>query len=245
MPWQVELHDTYGCTAHVAAWNKAFPGTKRKPDIPLLEHGEIMIDGIGAVIYIAEALDGPDLIPKSPLRKGFNHDVYMAFIDNLGRHGVGGVHKCLQASNVRELKEAIKQTIKGLTRMNDVLKEKALDGGPFTEGPDFSFVECIAAPWLLRMYIALPHWRKVDPLELADDAGLDRVAQWFRAMLERPSVKSTAPPLGVKDIVRVWGNTVPVWDTPDGTAPEGVYEKPLSHTERMALFRPVEKPAGG
>ena len=59
-------------------------------------------------------------------------------------------------------------------------------------GEAFSTAEVVAAPWVERMALMLPHWRNVDVFALCDSHGLTLTSKWLRAVLARPSVVATS-----------------------------------------------------
>jgi len=67
-------------------------------------------------------------------------------------------------------------------------------------GEAFSHAEAVAAPWVERMLLMLPHWRGLDPVRLCEVQGLPRTASWMQAVAARPSVQSTSA--GEEEMVR-------------------------------------------
>jgi glutathione S-transferase len=83
----------------------------------------------------------------------------------------------------------------GLICANAFLSEGSKDG-PFLLGERFSLAECHAAPFLQRCCAILPEFTRVDPLQLCDELGLDRLKVWIEAVLVRPSVVMTGVSMG-------------------------------------------------
>lgn len=93
---EFDIRYPQGCEELAVKWRDAF-GSKMKPNIPLLEHGDVMLPHPYVICeYIAEAVPGHALMPTDPVRKGIVRLMKFVFDNNLGRHGIGGVHACLQ-----------------------------------------------------------------------------------------------------------------------------------------------------
>ena len=89
-----------------------------------------------------------------------------------------------------------------LERLNESLE--SLDGtGPFVCGEHFSMAECVTAPFVQRADFVLSHYLGMNVLELCQRHGYERAAAWWKAVLERPSVKETASPDPRSSIQRV------------------------------------------
>ena len=54
--------------------------------------------------------------------------------------------------------------------------------------------ECVVAPFVQRADFMLRYKLGFDVLQTCQDKGYTRAAQWWRAVLERPSVVQTATP---------------------------------------------------
>jgi glutathione S-transferase len=89
------------------------------------------------------------------------------------------------------LLESFKEGLIGV----DALLRGSKDG-PFLLGNSFSLAECNAAPFLQRCCAILPEFTRVDPLQLCDELGLDRLKVWIEAVLMRPSVVTTGVSMG-------------------------------------------------
>lgn len=63
----------------------------------------------------------------------------------------------------------------------------------FFLGPWYSTAECLCTPYVARMVEVLPECRGLDVMAECERRGLDRVAGWMAACLERPSARQTSP----------------------------------------------------
>jgi glutathione S-transferase len=76
------------------------------------------------------------------------------------------------------------------------------DSGPFLFGERFSLAECNVAPFLQRACTVLPAFtgqggnddKLVNPMDLCDDLGLERLKRWIPAVLAHPAVIATGAP---------------------------------------------------
>lgn len=66
-------------------------------------------------------------------------------------------------------------------------------GGPYFLGRQYSLAEVACTPWIARLALVLPEWRGFDVVQECRAAGLERVAAWAVACLERPSAVRTDP----------------------------------------------------
>lgn len=66
---------------------------------------------------------------------------------------------------------------------------------PFLLGDDFSYAECVAAPWVQRFYVTLPYFRGID-FEGDVLRTFDSLPHWMRAVRDRESCKASICPEG-------------------------------------------------
>jgi len=59
-------------------------------------------------------------------------------------------------------------------------------------GGRFSLAEVVAAPWVERILLMLPHWRAIDACRLCESQGLLATRDWLVAVSQRPSVVETS-----------------------------------------------------
>jgi glutathione S-transferase len=77
-----------------------------------------------------------------------------------------------------------------LAVVDDLLRDRT---GDFILGENFSYAECIAAPWIQRCYVTLPYFRGID---FEDDilSRFDFMSTWMRAVCDRPSCVTSRCP---------------------------------------------------
>ncbi|KAI2503254.1 glutathione S-transferase [Fragilaria crotonensis] len=75
--------------------------------------------------------------------------------------------------------------------------------GPFVCGEHFSMAECVTAPFVQRADFVLSDYLGMNVLDLCHRNGYERAGAWWKAVLERPSVKETASPDPRSSIQRV------------------------------------------
>ena len=91
--------------------------------------------------------------------------------------------------------EARRALEEGMRAVDAFLCEYADGDGPFFFGESFSLAEEACAPFALRLMRVLPALRpQHDPASMLEALGLARLTTWLDAVVQRPSVTSTAPP---------------------------------------------------
>lgn len=153
--------------------------------VPLLEHGqELVIESTVVARYIAEYVGGPELYPRTPddlerIERFLARweDVETTYYD------------LLRASSDAQAEERRALFVDRLAAVDELL-----DRAPFLLGDDFSFAECISAPWVQRFFVTLPYFRGID----FDDVlrAFDALPGWMRAVRDRASCKESICPEG-------------------------------------------------
>ena len=153
--------------------------------VPLLEHGqELVIESTVVARYIARHVGGPELYPRTPddleRIEGFLSrwaEVETTYYD------------LLRASSDAQVEERRALFVDRLAAVDELL-----DRAPFLLGDDFSFAECVAAPWVQRFFVTLPYFRGID----FDDVlrAFDALPGWMRAVRDRASCKESICPEG-------------------------------------------------
>lgn len=181
----------YRKAAGEGAWGSA--------KVPLLEHGEnLVVESDLVAKYIAEHvhLDGrfnEDLYPSSSSYDACQQidafleiwlDVVDHYYDILTVPPSSGETGVMNTMNVFE---------RSLGALENVLSQNsASKDGAFVLGRKFSLAECIAAPWVQRFYVTLPHFRSVNFQETLLPFG--RTAKWMSAVRRRKSVVESKCP---------------------------------------------------
>ena len=204
------MDDKSACPEFVQLF-RAVAGAEEKVSVPLLTHGSAgLIESWVICEYIEEAFPGPQLMPATASQRASVRYMSELFRTRLGPGASGGVHALLATRSCGELERAQRLHLAALQALQAGLEIHSLGDGPFVNGAEWSLAETLAAPWLARMHMLLPVCRGLNTIELAQQAGLTRAAEWIQAVIERPSVRSSTP--AVEDVQRVWANCIPQWD---------------------------------
>lgn len=109
-------------------------------------------------------------------------------------------------ANLQQLKDGLVNTDAFLKRFSPQNKGDDNDG-PFLLGNQFSLAECTVAPFVQRSCVILPAFtgggggennnignEVIDPIEICNILGLDRLKSWIEAVCSRPSVQISSVP---------------------------------------------------
>ena len=173
--------------------------------VPLLEHGqELVIESTVVARYIAQYVGGPELYPRTPddlerIERFLERwaDVETTYYD------------LLRASSDAQAEERRALFVDRLAAVDELL-----DRAPFLLGDDFSFAECVAAPWVQRFFVTLsdsaweasrrhrlhciprrPYFRGID-FEGDVLRAFDALPGWMRAVRDRASCQESICPEG-------------------------------------------------
>ena len=153
--------------------------------VPLLEHGqELVIESTVVARYIAEYVGGPELYPRTPDDLERIERFLSRWIEVETTY-----YDLLRASSDAQVEERRALFVDRLAAVDELL-----DRAPFLLGDDFSFAECVAAPWVQRFFVTLPYFRGID----FDDVlrAFDALPGWMRAVRDRASCKESICPEG-------------------------------------------------
>lgn len=159
--------------------------------VPLLEHDKnLVIESDVVAKYVAQNIFGVD---------GKGDDLYPNNEDDLEQveqfmsswqQVTDTYYDLLRASSQKKVVERETLFVASLADVDDILKQRT---GDFILGENFSYAECIAAPWIQRFYVTLPYFRGID----VEDDILSRftfVSSWMRAVCHRPSCVTSICP---------------------------------------------------
>ena len=149
--------------------------------VPLLEvDGRQLFESTVINEYLDEVFGEPRLLPEDPVIRAQNRAWTMQSLDFLMAQGaMMGVRRIEEYQGSRHV------YIEKLKRL-----EAQLGDGPYFNGDKVSLVDFQYAPILLRQDI-LDRLYGTEVL-----SNVEKVAQWTRHLLERPSTKATLPPMG-------------------------------------------------
>ena len=153
--------------------------------VPLLEHGgQYVIESTVVARYIAEYVGGPELYPRTPddLERIERFLARWADVETT-------YYDLLRASSDAQVEERRALFVDRLAAVDELL-----DRAPFLLGDDFSFAECVAAPWVQRFFVTLPYFRGIDFDEVL--RAFDALPGWMRAVRDRASCKESICPEG-------------------------------------------------
>jgi len=178
----------------VELYAKANPIPNARAKVPLLQVGEdtFLCESMIVTEYIAEQYDR--LLPSN----SGDRAKMRLFVELCG--STFSYFNILRSVDSQEEFESNLETFRDGLRNADAFLKNSHPDGPFVLGDRFSLAECTVAPFVQRSCAVLPAFTgqngvpKVDPLQLCDDLGLDRIKQWIESVIERPSVVSTGVP---------------------------------------------------
>ena len=173
--------------------------------VPLLEHGqELVIESTVVTRYIAQHVGGPELYPRSAEDLERIERFLSCWTDVETTY-----YDLLRASSDAQAEERRALFVDRLAAVDELL-----DRAPFLLGDDFSFAECICAPWVQRFFVTLsgavsgssrrrrshhlprrPYFRGID-FEGDILRAFDSLAAWTRAVRDRASCQESICPEG-------------------------------------------------
>eukprot|EP00547_Thalassionema_nitzschioides_P010933 CAMPEP_0194262450 /NCGR_PEP_ID=MMETSP0158-20130606/46552_1 /TAXON_ID=33649 /ORGANISM="Thalassionema nitzschioides, Strain L26-B" /LENGTH=211 /DNA_ID=CAMNT_0039002607 /DNA_START=72 /DNA_END=705 /DNA_ORIENTATION=- len=144
--------------------------------VPLLEHGDnLVIESDVIAKYVAQNIDGveSDVVAKYVAQNidgvdGKGDDLYpdneedIQQIDKFvsrWQEVTDTYYDLLRASSQKKVTKLEPRFVKSLANIEDLLQYKS---GNFILGDNFSYAECIAAPWIQRFYVTMPYFRGID-----------------------------------------------------------------------------------
>ena len=158
--------------------------------VPLLEHGgDLVIESDVVAKYVAQEIDGvggmgEKLYPKT--------EEDMALIETFlsrWQYVTDTYYDFLRSTSQKEADKHEIHFFQSLGDIDDLLRERT---GAFILG-DFSYAECMSAPWIQRFFVTLPHFRCVD-FENEILERFDFVSSWMKAVCNRQSCLASRCP---------------------------------------------------
>eukprot|EP00884_Botryococcus_braunii_P010703 jgi/Botrbrau1/19634/Bobra.0003s0004.1 len=161
--------------------------------VPTIVDGDFKLtESLVVLDYLETAYpdSGLNLLPADPAERANVRLFAEQYTDKINSY----LFKFFQADSWPAVEELKPQFIKNLLSLDAFLKRHGSEeGGSFFLGGRYGWAEVVTAPFTARVLLTLPHYRKIDPLALAQENGADRLARWFQASIERASVKETMP----------------------------------------------------
>ena len=162
--------------------------------VPLLEHGDkLVIESDIVTKYISKYIKGVDgksdgLYPTNVE----DEELIDTFLDEWG--SVTDIYySILTATSQKEVDRCVATWIQSLEIIESILKQRTT--GDYLLGTDFSYAECISAPWIQRFYVTLPYFRGINFQEDILSANkFDCLSKWMGKVCNRPScIESKCP----------------------------------------------------
>lgn len=159
--------------------------------VPLLEHEDnVVIESDVVAKYVAQNIDGVD---------GKGDDLYPNAEEDVEQiqtfmsrwqEVTDTYYALLRASSQEEVEDCESAFIESLASIDDLLKIRK---GDFILGENFSYAECISAPWIQRFYVTMPYFRGID---FEDDilSRFEFMSTWMNAVCNRPSCVTSLCP---------------------------------------------------
>ena len=153
--------------------------------VPLLEHGgNLVIESDVVAKYVSQNIQGvngkgDDLYPEN------NEDEKLIelFMDKWQRV-TDTYYDVLRATSEKDVERHRHSYIQSLEAINNLLQQRS--DGDYLLGSNFSYAECISAPWIQRFYVTLPYFRGIDFQEEILN-NLDCLSIWMGEICNRPS----------------------------------------------------------
>lgn len=160
--------------------------------VPLLEHdGDLVIESDVVAEYVSRHIQGVNgggdgLYPKTQE----DEELIELFLNHWGCV-TDTYYNVLTATSEKEVGMREASFIQSLDAVDKLLKQRG--DGDYLLGANFSYAECISAPWIQRFYVTLPYFRGIDFKEDILD-NFQCLSHWMRAVCNRPScVESSCP----------------------------------------------------
>lgn len=165
--------------------------------VPLLEHGDdnLVIESDVVAKYVAQHIEGMDGKGDDlyPTNNQEDEDLIQLFMKKWARV-TDTYYSVLTATSQEEVEMRKASYIQSLEAIDNLLKQRS--DGVYLLGSNFSYAECISAPWIQRFYVAFPYFRGIDFQEgiLLSNNNFDCLSNWMGAVCKRPSCVASICP---------------------------------------------------
>ncbi|GAN04933.1 glutathione s-transferase-like protein [Mucor ambiguus] len=189
-------------TKNKPEWYKdVYPETK----IPALtdESGTTVGESIVVAEYVCERFKEKNLLSQNVMKRATSR-----FAANFYNEKISGdYHKFLYNFSTEGAFETYKKELNAhLYRLNRLLLEQSFTG-PYFLGEQFSFADTTIAPFVIRMLIF--NRRFLDGYEFEAVKQSPRLAEYFAALVDRPSVQTTF--FGEEAYIAMVGTRFNIW----------------------------------
>ncbi|EMD33147.1 hypothetical protein CERSUDRAFT_57316 [Gelatoporia subvermispora B] len=118
--------------------------------VPAIEYkGEALYESVVLCEFFEDAYPDhtPRLLPQDPFKRGYAR----LWIDYISKNIVPTTQRLIQAQDPEKQREALEDSFKALRTFAQQVK------GPWFLGEEFSMVDVVLAPWIVRDYIITEH----------------------------------------------------------------------------------------
>ncbi|EIE18172.1 glutathione S-transferase [Coccomyxa subellipsoidea C-169] len=159
--------------------------------VPTIIDGDEKLTESLVVVEYLDAKYGGDtpIIPRDPAQLA----KVKLFVELFSSKFQTPFFKILRAGSDDELAQLKQEFAHNLEVLDNFIKASGSEGGGYFLGERYSFAETVTTPFVRRALVTLPHFKGVDPLEIAKSKGLDRLVAWIQASMDRESNKKTGP----------------------------------------------------
>ena len=172
----------------VAVYERACADTSSRAKVPILEVGECaLVESLLICDYLEDLAPRPN---EDPLERALARLWASRFSECLPYVAV------LKADEGSEEEAAAMEKLKdGMRALDRFLRDHGRHDGPYLLD-DFSLAESCTSPFAQRFVVCMPGLRPAlgDPFAMLEAEGCDRLAQWMRAVSQRPSCVQSLPP---------------------------------------------------
>lgn len=165
----------------------------RRGLVPLLEHGDnLVIESDVVAKYVAQDIVGGKgdwgLYPTSEEGKEFV-SIFLSEWDSV----TDQYYSVLTATSQAQVDRRKFSYIQSLEAIEKLLKQRRTSGDFVCN--NFSYAECISAPWIQRMYVTMPYFRGINfENDILLSNNLNCVSKWMKAVCNRQScIESKCP----------------------------------------------------
>lgn len=161
--------------------------------VPLLEDGETkVIESMVVAEYVCRTIEGKDGKGRHlyPARDSKDEELILKFTAEWQRV-TDTYYDVLRATSQKEVDKRMKQFISILSGIDEMM---GINEGKFILGKEFSYAECISAPWVQRFFVTMPYFRGVQFDDILYD--FKSLKRWMDAVCSRPSCLSSKCPEG-------------------------------------------------
>ena len=163
--------------------------------VPLLEHDDnLVIESDAVTKYVAQYIEGMNENGDTMYPTNKEDEELIDVFLNEWSSVTDTYYNVLTATSQKQVVKQKLSYIQSLQSIEKILEQRN-DDGDYLLGPNFSYAECIAAPWVQRFYVTLPYFRGINFKEdILLSNNLYRLSNWMEAVCNRPSCMESKCP---------------------------------------------------